>query len=234
MGEYDTLYTEIKPSNACTMLDQILGELQSIQGSDYRPSKRESYCVKSHDGDFDYEAYECAKAKSKDQGKPFRKEEWMCKMCMGKSFPHIGKIVDYQVPLKHSLGEDCEGMGKVDLLSVDGDTAWLLELKVPDSTEPPLRAIMEIYTYWRQLGGDDCQWFLNHSKANGVKKLKKAIVIFEKDADASGKYLYQKLKADREPLLELMRDLDVSCFVAQLKQDDPDCDEIVGVKPCKL
>ncbi len=226
MGKYDTLYKEISTSNARKMLEQIQGELQSIQESSYHVSQREDYCVKGHYGDFDYAGYMSAKEK-----KPFRKEEWMCKLCMGKRFSPIGKIVDYQVPLKHSRGDACEGMGKVDLLSVDGNTAWLLELKVPDSTEHPLRAIMEIYTYWRQLGGDACERFLTHSKATGASVLKKAIVIFEKNTDAS---IYQKLKKDWELLSELMEALDVACFVAQLKQDNPDCDEIVGVNPCKL
>lgn len=229
MGEYDTLYNKINPSTACEMLEWIQGELQSIQESSYNPSLRKTYRVKSHYKEFDKAAYEKAKTK-----KPFRKEEWMCKLCMGKTFPHIGEIVDYQVPLKHCRGDDCDGMGKVDLLSVAGDTAWLLELKVPDSTEHPLRAIMEIYTYWRQLGGDACQNFLNYSKAEGAKTLKKAIVIFEKDAGASKKYLYRKLEKEQAALSELMKELDVACFVAQLKNDDPECDEIVGVKPCKL
>lgn len=226
MGKYDTLYKEINTSNAHKMLEQIQVELQSIQESSYHVSQREDYCVEGHYGDFDYAGYMSAKEK-----KPFRKEEWMCKLCMGKRFSPIGKIVDYQVPLKHSRGDACEGMGKVDLLSVDGDTAWLLELKVPDSTEHPLRAIMEIYTYWRQLGGDTCGRFLTRSKANGASTLKKAIVIFEKNADAS---IYQKLKKNWRPLSQLMKDLDVACFVAQLKPDDPDRNEIVGVKPCKL
>lgn len=226
MGKYDTLYKEISTSNAREMLELIQGELQSIQESCYHVSQREDYCVEGH-----YEKFADADYMRAKEKKPFRREEWMCKLCMGKSFSPIGKIVDYQVPLKHRRGDACEGMGKADLLSVNGDTAWLLELKVPNSTEHPLRAIMEIYTYWRQLGGDACERFLTHSKAAGASVLKKAIVIFEKNTDAS---IYQKLKRDWGPLSELMKALDVACFVAQLKQDDPDCDEIVGVKPCKL
>jgi len=231
MGKYDTLYKEIGTKNACEMLERIQEELQSIKRSSYHLSQRKNYRVKGHYGDFDDEGYMRAKEESKKPKIYFRKEEWMCKMCMGKHFAHVGEIVDYQVPLKHSRGKNCEGMGKVDMLSVDGDTAWLLELKVPDSTEHPLRAIMEIYTYWRQLGGDACESFLKNSKAEGASTLKKAIVIFEKDADAS---VYQKLKKDWEPLSELMKALDIACFVAQLKTDDPECDEIVGVELCKL
>lgn len=233
MGKYDTLYKEISASNAQKKLKQIQGELRSIQESGYNLSQREDYRVKGHEGDFDCTGYMEAKRK-KEQGKPFRKEEWMCKLCMGKCFSKIGKVVDYQVPLKHIRGDECEGMGKVDLLSMDGETAWLLELKVPDSAEHPLRAIMEVYTYWQQLGGERCERFLARSRAKGARILKKAIVIFEKGADDSSKYFYQKLKKDWEPLSELMKALDVACFVAQLKDDDPECDEIVEVRPCKL
>lgn len=239
METYDMLYKKISTSNASKMLEQIQGELRSIRESSYHLSRREHYCVKSH-----YEKFPEADYIRAKKQKPFRKEEWMCRWCMGERFSPIGEIVDYQVPLKHSRGGECKGMGKIDLLSVDGDTAWLLELKVPDSTEHPLRAIMEIYTYWRQLGGDEpegevCQNFLYHSKAEGASILKKAIVIFEKDADAkdadaSEKYLYQKLRAGWGPLSALMKDLDVACFVARLERDDPDCDKIVGVRPCKL
>lgn len=226
MGQYDTLYKEITTSNAPEKLIKIQKNLLSIQENSYTLSQREDYCVKSHEEDFDYTDYMSAKTR-----KPFRKEEWMCKLCVGKCFPLIGEIVDYQVPLKHTRGAVCAGMGKVDMLSVDGDTAWLLELKVPESTEPPLRAIMEVYTYWRQLGGEQCERFLTKSKARGTKTLKKAIVIFERSEEGS---LYQKLRADWEPLSALMEALGVSCFVAQLKDSDPGCDEIVGVSQCKL
>ena len=234
MGKYDTLYKDISTSNAQEMLKQIQGELRSIQESDYNLSRREDYCVKGHEGDFDCAGYMEAKRKTKEEEKPFRKEEWMCKRCMGKRFSQIGEVVDYQVPLKHARGDDCKGMGKVDLLSVEGETAWLLELKVPDSTEHPLRAIMEVYTYWKQLGGERCERFLEHSRAKGARILKKAIVIFEKGKDDSPKYFYRKLEKDWGPLSKLMEDLDVACFVARLKTDDPECDEIVEVRPCKL
>ncbi len=62
----------------------------------------------------------------------------------GSIYPFIGKIIDYQTPLK-STKEDVAG--KVDLLAYDGHTLHILELKKPDSTETMLRCVLEGYTY---------------------------------------------------------------------------------------
>lgn len=220
--DVNTLYKTIKVSTAPAVLERISANLSEIINGEYAESNRDDYQVSTHKYPFNPEAYE--KAKSAPN---FRKEEWMCKMCMGRTLPLIGTIVDYQVPLKHNR-KGCEGMGKVDLLSRNGDTAYLLELKVPDSTEPPLRAIMEIYTYWKQLGGNNSEHFLSHSAAKGAVQLKKAIVLFEQPAPA----IYGKLKEDSKALVNLMEKLDVECFIAILESDDSD--KIVGIKPCKL
>lgn len=220
-------YKKITTNNSSAALKLINYNLKEVINGNYVKSNRESYCVASHNDPFDNKKYNVAK-----QAKPFRKEEWMCKMCKGKTFPFVGKIVDYQVPLKHNKS-DCEGMGKIDLLSKIDDTAYLLELKVPDSTEHPLRAIMEIYTYWQQLGGNDCEEFIKKSAAIGANKFKKAIVIFEKEAIDSPKYLYNKLVKDANELRYLMKELEVECFIAELENTSPNCDKIVNIRKWK-
>lgn len=64
----------------------------------------------------------------------------------GIIFDEIGKIIDYQIPLK-SQKKDIAG--KIDLLSYNGknNTVFVLELKKPDSTETMLRCVLEGYTY---------------------------------------------------------------------------------------
>lgn len=62
----------------------------------------------------------------------------------GYVYPFIGKIIDYQTPLKSSKDDVA---GKIDLLSYDGETLRILELKKPDSTETMLRCVLEGYTY---------------------------------------------------------------------------------------
>ncbi len=43
-----------------------------------------------------------------------RKEEHIARNMMGHTYPYIGKIIDYQTPLKNSLSDTA---GKIDLLS---------------------------------------------------------------------------------------------------------------------
>lgn len=58
--------------------------------------------------------------------------------------PIIGKVLDYQTPLKNKRADKA---GKIDLLAYDGNTLRILELKEPDSTETMLRCVLEGYTY---------------------------------------------------------------------------------------
>ena len=66
----------------------------------------------------------------------------------GVTFDIIGKIIDYQTPLKNVQKDD---VGKIDLLAYnkDSDTGILriLELKKADSDETMLRCVLEAYTY---------------------------------------------------------------------------------------
>ena len=60
------------------------------------------------------------------------------------TYPYIGKIIDYQTPLK---SKRTDVAGKIDLLSYDGKVLRILELKKPSSTESMLRCVLEGYTY---------------------------------------------------------------------------------------
>lgn len=60
------------------------------------------------------------------------------------SYDYVGRIIDYQTPLKSNRGDIA---GKIDLLSYDGDTLRLLELKKSDSSETMLRCVLEGFTY---------------------------------------------------------------------------------------
>lgn len=58
--------------------------------------------------------------------------------------PVLGKILDYQTPLKNKQSDQA---GKIDLLAYDGKVLRILELKEQKSTESMLRCILEGYTY---------------------------------------------------------------------------------------
>ena len=76
-----------------------------------------------------------------------REEELIAMAIMRQgSLPSSGQILDYQTPLKNTQKDKA---GKIDLLSYDGTTLRILELKKPDSKETMLRCILEAYTYLR-------------------------------------------------------------------------------------
>jgi hypothetical protein len=65
----------------------------------------------------------------------------------------LGKIKDYEVPLKEEKSDEQE-LGKIDLISVDNNDQFvkLIELKIKNDNgadETLLRAVLEIYTYYK-------------------------------------------------------------------------------------
>lgn len=62
----------------------------------------------------------------------------------GESLDYIGKIIDYQTPLKNVAKDEA---GKIDLLAYDGKALRILELKKPESDETMLRCVLEGFTY---------------------------------------------------------------------------------------
>ena len=95
-------------------------------------TRRSSYWVDGHDG---------------TPGHPdSNREEELIAMAMKRqgSLPLVGHVLDYQTPLKN-VQED--KAGKIDLLTYDGETLRILELKEPGSKETMLRCVLEGYTY---------------------------------------------------------------------------------------
>lgn len=71
----------------------------------------------------------------------------------GNTFAGIGKVIDYELPLDITKGS---ALGKVDLVSLLGEsTLFLLEVKKVESNEHPLRAMFEIFTFWKMLSDGD-------------------------------------------------------------------------------
>lgn len=224
----EELYTKVNTRDQACWLAYVEKHLDEVKTEPYTLSHRPDYAVSSHKSvdDAVLNRYHHAK-----EGHPFRREEWICRLAMGRPFDVIGKIVDYQVPLKTPGANDNSGLGKIDLLAVNGDTLYLLEVKAPDNTESPLRAILEIYTYWKQLGGDDCRLFSRHARVCGANKAKKALLLFE---SKEKRHIYQKLfhPGECKRLFELMKELNVECFVGTL--EDSDGERLISVRPAAL
>ncbi len=63
----------------------------------------------------------------------------------------FGKIFDYQVPLKEN---QADGFGEIDLVALDNSAIKLIELKIKGKSEETLlRALLEVYTYYKILKG---------------------------------------------------------------------------------
>lgn len=124
--------------------------------------RKKSYKIPSHQGN-------CPGAK-----KTSRVEEWIAKDMFNQTYATIGKVFDYQVPLKGKQSD--KNVGKIDLVSETKDTVYLLELKREDNTESILRCVLEIYTYFKQLQHHQ---FLDNFKLSEKSKIIPAILVFK-------------------------------------------------------
>ncbi len=127
----DELYTEIVAEYLCENIFEFKKGIPEIIRSKYK--------IDSHDGKYDESSN---RLEEKIAMKMFGMSE------KGREFQHIGKIIDYQIPLKAKRDDVA---GKIDLLSYNGktNTVYILELKEPDSIETVLRCVLEGYTYMR-------------------------------------------------------------------------------------
>ena len=124
------LYTEVVASFLCERIEDYRNGIKCI-------SRNSTYKTEGHNGVYDPASN--------------REEEKLAMQMFVQSrdhgpFPLIGKIEDYQTPLKSIRADDA---GKIDLLAHDGHVLRILELKKPDSKETMLRCVLEGFTYMK-------------------------------------------------------------------------------------
>ena len=136
---------------------------------------------------------------SKSNDKSNRKEEIFAKKLKGKEFPGLGKIIDYQVPLKNERNNKA---GKIDLIS-NNNYIHLIELKY-ESEETLLRCVLEIATYYQVL---DKTKFLNDFNLPR-KHIKKAVLILKNSNPHKD---FENLK-NMPHLAKLIKELEISIF----------------------
>ena len=179
--------------------------LKNIYLFDYiKPITREkSYKVDSHDG------------KNKDNDSNREEEKIAMKLFVlsqnqGKVFDVIGKIIDYQTPLKDIQTDKA---GKIDLLAYNENekTLRILELKRPDSKETMLRCVLEAYTYLKVV-----------DKAKLLKDfgLPEDTVIKACPFVFYGKEQYREMQQDREHLKELIEKLGIEVIYLEEKDGE--------------
>jgi len=129
-----------------------------------------------------------------------RKEEQVARSFMGHAYNYIGKVIDYQTPLKNVQRDDA---GKIDLLSWNEAErcAYILELKTQDSDETLLRCILEIDTYRRIV---DAKKLLFDFELPTEASVRKAALIYRHsrprthfcDSNINVRKLMKKLRVD--------------------------------------
>ena len=155
-------------------------------------SRESSYKVKTHDG------------KIKDENSNREEEKIAMELFdysqnKGVTFDIIGKIIDYQTPLKNVQKDD---VGKIDLLAYNEKekTLKILELKKPDSKETMLRCVLEAYTYLKIA---DKTKLLKDFELPEDTIIKACPFVFVEGEQ------YKEIQEDRKYLKELMKNLDI-------------------------
>ena len=163
-------------------------------------SRENSYKVDSHDG------------KNKDKDSNREEEKIAMKLFdlsqnQGKVFEIIGKIIDYQTPLKDIQTDKA---GKIDLLAYNEEekTLRILELKKPDSEETMLRCVLEAYTYLKVVDKDK---LLKDFGLPKNTKIKACPFVFY------GKEQYKEMQEDRKNLKDLIKELGIEVIYLEEK-----------------
>ena len=155
-------------------------------------TREKSYKVKTHNGIIKNE-------ESKREEEKIAMKLFDSSKNRGKVFDIIGKIIDYQIPLKNVRGDKA---GKIDLLAYNENekTLRILELKRPDSKETMLRCVLEAYTYLKVVDKDKLLKDFGLPENTIVKAC--PFVFFDGAQ-------YKEIQEDRKYLKELIKNLDV-------------------------
>ena len=164
-------------------------------------SRKSNYKVKTHDGIIKNEG-------SKREEEKIAMKLFELSQNQGKVFDIIGKIIDYQTPLKNIRADKA---GKIDLLAYNEEEKILriLELKRPDSKEIMLRCVLEAYTYLKVVDKDK---LLKDFELPENTKIKACAFVFY------GGEQHQEMQKNKENLGELIKKLDIE--IIYLKEEN--------------
>ena len=139
------------------------------------------------------------------------REEELIAMAMFRqgAMPIVGKVLDYQTPMKNKKGDKA---GKIDLLTFDGNIVRILELKEPDSTETMLRCALEGYTYLKTVNTEKLISDFNRDAYAHIPvdvHVKACPFVFCRASNGTNGLQYQEMQEDRPMLKKLMQTLDI-------------------------
>ncbi|ALM95134.1 hypothetical protein [Fusobacterium polymorphum] len=190
-----------KTSDSKDYYTEVVAEwiLKNIYLFDYiKPITREkSYKVDSHDGIIKNE-------ESKREEEKIAMKLFDLSQNQRKVFDVIGKIIDYQTPLKDIQTDKA---GKIDLLAYNKKEKILriLELKRPGSKETMLRCVLEAYTY---------------SKVVDKAKLLKDFGLAEDTVIKACPFVFYGKEQYREHLKDLIEKLGIEVIYLEEKNEE--------------
>ena len=175
-GQRDHIYLAVL--HICEHSDSFIDGIQPI-------TRKASYKTESHLGQYNPNS---------------RRTEEITAMKMfnfckeGGRYDSIGKIIDYQTPLKNVSSDEA---GKIDLLAYDGACLRLLELKKPVTKETMLRCLMEGFTYLETV--DQKKLLQNFDLPPDTKIVACPLVFVGEQSNP-----YQEMQEERPQLRRLM------------------------------
>lgn len=146
-----------------------------------------------------------------------RQEEVLAKRLFRREVGALGRVLDYQVPIKNVRGDEA---GKVDLVSDDGEHFHLVELKKPGADETLLRCVLEILTYRAQIDEEHLLESFQEDLSGEARSVEPAVLIFRQGRAAAE---LQEVRSGARPrLAALMERYGVQVFF--LSDDGTTCE----------
>lgn len=143
-----------------------------------------------------------------------REEEHFAKKLQGKTLEDLGKIINYQIPLKNGITN--KGLGKIDLISFNksDNTLYLIELKYQGNKETLLRASLEIFTYFMVV--DKCKLIKDFFPNKTEVRIIPAVLVVPK-CNAYNELL--EVESKKRPQLEhLANELGIKFFKTTIER----------------
>ena len=144
--------------NACVWQEYLVETwLKKIKLSNIAPTERKSDLFRKNRAKITETNQDADKIADEKISQEKKSEKLQCKHLIITKNDRMGKLLDFQVPLKARKAEQRvykpEHKGELDIVARQDNEMVLIEYKIPNSTEPLLRAVLEAITYFHQIDG---------------------------------------------------------------------------------